>query len=50
MSSSPCRNGADPPAEAGNTHVVASGIVFTVVLVAWPVMMALGQPTGGDDE
>lgn len=33
-----------------NTHLIISGIVFTVVLFLWPVFMAIEQPQGADEE
>lgn len=29
------------------TNLIVSGVLFTVVLVAWPVLMALANPSGG---
>ena len=32
------------------TNLIVSGVLFTVVLVAWPVMMTLASPTGGIEQ
>ena len=32
------------------TNLIVSGVLFTVVLVAWPVMMILASPTGGIEQ
>lgn len=33
-----------------NKHLIISGILFTIVLLLWPVLMAVAQPTGTDLE
>jgi hypothetical protein len=33
-----------------NKHLVFSGILFTVVLFLWPILMAISQPTGTLEE
>ena len=32
------------------THLVVSGLLFTLVLLIWPVLMAIGQPVAGEPE
>src|SRR3972149_4229888 len=31
-------------------HLIISGILFTIVLLLWPVFMMLSQPTGSDED
>lgn len=32
------------------THLVVSGVLFTLVLLVWPILMAIGQPVAGEPE
>ncbi|TVR71122.1 MAG: hypothetical protein EA427_04620, partial [Spirochaetaceae bacterium] len=32
------------------THLVVSGLLFTLVLLVWPTLMAIGRPVAGEPE
>lgn len=36
--------------EKPNNHLIISGIIFTLILVLWPLLMAISQPSGTLEE
>ena len=33
-----------------NNHLISSGVIFTLILILWPILMAISQPSGTLEE